>query len=282
MRISNQVPHEYIVKVLNYPPDPDPVEFGRRIEHYAECGGKVSVEERNFLIAIENSRWLRIYVDEWLTTGVDRDGNEDPYQRNPFRTNRARRALLEYMEQHPPTVSLSHRHGLEILIGEPTELPTSWDEIFMTAKIDAERLFAALILRDGNECLGKCGYCGRYFWRKPHRKGYKYGVFCCAAHNRMAAAVKHTDQRRMRVESKLIRFAASKLQVWRVRGPEWQHDKKQTERLADAVRKHLRDSTDPELIKYHEVVRVKVGWVTRHKNKIEQARLQTPSGQPAR
>lgn len=274
MLISNSVSHEYIVKLLNEPPEPDPIEFGRRIERYVNCGGKVSVEERSSLVALENSHWLRIYVDEWLKTGVNSDGTEYPYQRNPFRTKQAKRALLKYMEEHPPTVSLSRRHGLLINIGESPDLPGDWNEIFMTAQTDAKRLFTALILSDGNERLGKCQYCGLYFLGTPHRQEYKYGAFCCVAHNRRAAAAKHTNERRTRVESELIRCAARRLQAWRVRGPEWQNDKTRKNLLAAAVRRHLWESRDPELKKYREIIGVKVGWVTRHRQKIEQVRIE--------
>jgi hypothetical protein len=279
MQIWNLVTHEEIVERLNVP-EPDMVDYGHRIEHYAKSAGDVSREEGDSLWRAEISRWLRVYVDEWLKTGVDSDGTEYPFQRNPFHTDDAKWALLEYLDRHQPKVTLSPDHGLDMTFGEPPEVTGDWNDLFVAAKTEAQRFFTAFIMSDGTERLCKCRHCGCYFLGKPRRRRYKYGTFCSRVHSQRAGAIKCTDERRRRVESKLIRYAAERLRSRRVDSPSWQQDRRLKGKLADDIREYLWGCGDSELKRYREGICLKVGWVTRHQQKIEQARLERAVERP--
>lgn len=163
--------------------------------------------------------------------------------------------------------------GLAISIGAHSEgLSPEWE---------ARRYFIHLLMSDWRQRLGKCGVCKQYFVRKPARKRYQNGFVCSSAHNRIQTAIKATQRRRTRVESRLVERAAALLHRRNVRTPGWLSRQTTKEWLAAELRAYLFKSRDPDLVSYRKSVRLEVHWVTRHQESIEQCRRGLKARRPS-
>ena len=272
MRIYNLADQDLIIGTLNRA-QPSDEALIQMVERYAEKAGAISRDERRSLRLSETSKWLRIYIDEWLTTGLNPDGSESPRKRDLFRTN-AGWETLSYLEEYPPVVSFSVDGSLTVTIGDSDILGSSpkWNDFFLAMTKEAQRLFTAVMASDWKQCICKCRHagCGRYFVLRKPRQSYRHGTFCCREHQRLASALACTTYRRFWVGRELIDVAARKLVECRVRGPGWHEDTMWKRRLATAISKAM--SHNPNLRANRKTV--KANWVARHWLEIEQRRLE--------
>jgi hypothetical protein len=226
--------------------------------------------------------WLRRWVDEWMETGIVPGEGEKPNNRDLLKAPLATKALRDYVAQNQPRLMFFPKlpeFVVEVGRHEPETDPQSYRGSLgpeARAHEEASRLFLGLMMTESAQLLCKCRHanCGCYFlMAKFPRKCYKSGTYCSPKHQRNAKAAACTVEKRQRVEAELIQHAAKRLRTLRG-NPQWHQDRKRKERLAEDVRKYLLSSRNPELQKYSEIVNVKVGWITRHRQKIEQSRLE--------
>jgi hypothetical protein len=238
--------------------------------HYAQQSGAVSQDEADSLWRTEMSGWLRYRIDEWLETGLNPDGSESPSNRDLFRTPHAVSAVLKYAEEHPARFSFSHSSpGPEITIGEPHQLSSKSNELFLEAVKEADRYFTSLMASDWKESLCQCRFarCSRYYLASKLRRSYRHGTFCCQEHQNLASAAVCTSLRRAQIENELIDLAARQLLRWHLDGPCWQSDTNRKHRLASVLSLYV---SRKRLHSYRE--KVGVNWVTRHQLEIEERR----------
>jgi hypothetical protein len=207
-------------------------------------------------------------VDPWLNTGVAADGAEVSSKR--MLVGYTFLALQTYLDNYPARVEYSPR-GLEARLAEPFGLPHEPEQLFERIEVDAQRLVTSLMSSEWKERFGKCRYrrCGIYFVRKKVRRAYKKGLFCCREHQMLASATVCTRNLRLAANRELIGFAAKHLCRWSVKDDLWQASSKQKHRLTEALCADL--DRRPAVRKIRPPVRV--NWVTRHQEIIEQARI---------
>jgi hypothetical protein len=117
---------------------------------------------------------LRMYVDEWIDTGVFPNIGEMPLKRDLGKAPAATKLLRGYVAQNPPTLPFSPKR-LEFVF----EMchPAGADGSFAAARRsdlvtgafeEAARLFAGLMLSEWGERLCRCRYmaCGQYFLKR--------------------------------------------------------------------------------------------------------------------
>ena len=243
-------------------------------EHGWRMPKSISREESQPMRAARVSEHLRRFVDAWLETGRNTDGYESPGNRDIGRSIYTKLAVMECLKKCPPDLIFSSISSeLVLFIGEPKwKAPISgFPEAVM---VEAKVLLFGLMVSDWKERLCKCRYssCGRYFVLARLRQSYQHGIFCCREHQRLASAIACTKQKRRSAAAKLIELAAGQLLKWQVNGSDWQGDRSKKKRLASALSSTILNGKDPNL-KAHRP-QVKVNWVTRNRERIEQRRLE--------
>ena len=230
----------------------------------------ISREESQPFRAALTSAHLRHYVDEWLKTGLRRDGSEYVRERDLTKTPHAGMAFRDYLDKaRPGWTSAPNPLGVQLVIARPSDYHDHVPDFFEAQIVKAKRLFAGMMLSDWKDRVCKCRFlrCGRYFIHPKPRDRYKHGIFCNAKCARSAAAVASMGLSRSRGRERLVEAAARKLGDWRVAGPEWQDDSDRKRRLVE----HLCILIARERLHGYKQ-EVKVNWVTRHKRAIEQQR----------
>jgi len=130
----------------------------------------------NFAANVGLAIRLRIYVDEWLATGVKEDGSERPFQRNLGCTPQALLAVTTYMERYPATVDLTlDSYELSVYLAEVDALPSPSGNPYYDIALDATRLFVGAMASDWRWHLCKCRHCGRYFLHPKPRQSLPKG-----------------------------------------------------------------------------------------------------------
>jgi hypothetical protein len=268
MELQNLVQLQAVVAALNFEP-PSPDEKAHFAERYVAAGGDLPRQETRPFAAAQLSSVLRRYVDAWLQTGRRADGREFPWEKRLSTVGYL--AVEEYLQQHPPEVSISLHGGLTVCVGDAVGHPRGTGMLYEAAEAEARRLFTGLIASEQKQCLCKCVFakCGRYFLLAKPRKVYKRGTFCCRSHQMAASALALTSNRRAKAKRGLIELAAQQLLNWRVRSADWADDGRQRLRLARELSQHMR--RNPNLRANRR--QVKVNWVTRHRQQIEQKRV---------
>ena len=252
--------------------DPDPLPGGSWI-----MPKTISREERRLMSAALVSSDLRAAVDAWLDTGRNLDGAESPNRRDFSKPVNMLLDVLDYMRESPAQFipSLEPR-GFVVRIADRGSSPWA-SNFFQAQRVEATRLLVGIMVSDWKECLCKCRHpqCGRYFLHAKPRLFYRYGTFCCREHHKNASANVCTRLKRRSAEAELIEVAAKRLRKWRVNGPQWHEDCAKKKRLADELTNYITGvqtgCIKPNLKAYHQ--EVKVNWVTRNRQKIENKRL---------
>ena len=109
----------------------------------------------------------------------------------------------------------------------------------------------------------------------PHpRKVYRRGTFCCRQHQSHTTAIQRTKTRRLRVKLELIKAAATQL-VACGSGYEWKGDYAARAQLARQISKYVSVSRNPEIRAQYPL---RVHWVTRNRDRIEQKRVELTTG----
>jgi hypothetical protein len=265
------VRQEQILAALNVPPL-NANEGADFLELYVAAGGKLANSRIRYAAPRLLSTKLRKYVNQWLSTGIDKDGCEVPSARKILEY--AFMAVQDYMERYPPRFLLTER-GLTVTLvlggppGRSMEVRSLFDEI----EEEAKRLFTCLITSDWKDRFAKCPYaaCGSYFVRPKIRRKYRRGVFCCRRHQALAVAEACTKKLRTTADHALIDLAAKQLIAWNVNDDQWPADAQLKRRLAAKVAQLM--AARPALRSHRQSVRV--NWVTRHQQQIEAARVAT-------
>jgi hypothetical protein len=221
---------------------------------------------------------LRMYVDEWIDTGVTANGGEVPLKRDLVKAPGANKLLRDYVEQHRPTLPFSPKR-LEFVfemcypaVADGSLAAARRFDLVSGAFEEAARLFTGLMLSEWGQRLCKCRHiaCGRYFLKECLRRSpLVHGTFCCAKHQRQASASDCVRTSRANQRQELIEKAAAILVRWRITNPQWQEDRKRKLKLAF-------DLSETQLCERHKLV-LKSNWVTRHCQSIEQRRLELTS-----
>lgn len=243
-------------------PSPDLAELRAPTEN------ETALEE--FLVRQE----LRELVDEWIETGKNSDGTEDPNKRDLFRTAKGLQVVERCARETPLRLRILHK-ARELAIFFGTKPQTKSEDslsvrlssnLFNRAVSEASRLFVCLMLSDWKHTLCKCRYepCIRRYYelKKPRRSP----LYCCVRHQRGDAAVRGSRATRAYGEEALIDEAATLLVKWRS-DPRWQGDAKLKERLAGKLCVVI---AHKNLQSYRDEVGPK--WVARHRAKIERRR----------
>ena len=221
---------------------------------------------------------LRMYVDEWIDTGVTPNVGEVPLKRDLVKAPAATKLLRDYVEQHQPTLPFFPKR-LEFVF-EMCHPAVAYGSFASARRFDlvsrafeeAARLFAGLMLSEWGQRLCRCRYraCGQYFLiERLRRAPLVHGTFCCPEHQRKASAGDCVRKSRANHRRELIEKAAAILVRWRIASFQWQEDRNRKLRLASAL-------SATQLCQRHKLV-LRSNWVTRHCHPIEKRRLELTS-----
>lgn len=272
MLVFNFVDADDILTKLNTPP-PTPDGAVAIVRELERTSAPLVGDKWDAYLLAELGVRLRSLVDEWLQTGIQDDGSESLGSRNLWHTQTAAFTLTAYMERYPASVTLaSNGSGLSVVIADVSALPAPTRNPFYDVGEEATRLFVGMMASDWYTRLCKCVHCGKYFLHARPRKVYTHGTFCCRQHQSHATAMKSTEAGRVRAKSELLEFAAEQLVKSKVSGPEWKESPKARTQLATQISGHIFKSGNPTLKAYTQVV--KSNWVTRHRDEIEQKRIE--------
>ena len=283
MRIHNWTTDEEVIRLLNLAP-PGPEKLDHFKERYWAGPESKATSKRGWrapdtISRTENRRMgdvlaaihLRELVEEWLETGWNPDGSEEPSKRTLAHAWRARYEVEDYLEKCPSTLSLEG-NDLCVHIAELSDSDWKAPDFFEAHSARATRLFVGIVASDWKERLCRCRYtpCGCYFLHPKPRRVYRSGIFCCLQHQKHGSAAQSTSNRRSKVHARLVDYAAAQLREWRISRPEWQVDRRSKARLAKEISKYILKSRDPNLKAYR--LNVKVNWVTHNAKEIERQR----------
>ena len=191
----------------------------RRLREDYERGRAISLEEWATLFRAEVSRLLRLWVDEWIGTGITAEGYETPLTREWDRTDGAQRALL------------CHRTNSPLFPRKPN--------LLVDARERAQDLLHSVLMSDEHEFLCKCSYCHHYFLAQKLREAsFKHGVFCSRKHQSNALAAKTISSSRELMHRDLIRIAAEKLCAQIVKDGDWHKSGPKKQQLANSVSRY--------------------------------------------
>jgi hypothetical protein len=291
---SEVVTPDQIIEALNQPPLPtDEVQevdaflvyqekssrgMNKFVFPYLSSPGFGKIFERRLI-----STKLRVYVDEWIASGILGDGGDSPMERSLLKAREATKFLRQFAKQSRPRLFLfpPKLEFVVMLDGEndyPMEQrapgkrlgPRSWADLAMEK---TAQLFAGMMMSDWPHTICKCRYCGIYFVQERIRKtSYPYGIYCCREHRQRASAQACTTKRRQRIKSTLVSFAARSLCQQGIRSADWQNDLNRKTTLVKDINRHIRKDGGSELRKYAGVVHI--NWVTTNQVGIERARIQ--------
>jgi hypothetical protein len=214
---------------------------------------------------ISASAQLRLYVDEWLDTGVDPQGVEDPRARDMTKALNAATAVRRFASKQGLRLEPA-RDGL--ILEFPSELGN--DRIASPEPpIDvADRLFSLFLLCKWRPKLAKCRRldCGRYFELKHWNRAYKRGTWCpkCQPVRSQEAAVLSTCKARKQAESELYRRAAKQLGERIAKQPNWYRDLTLKAEVIDFLNEQIANG-DSLLSVYRHSLTGK--WLSRSKNR---------------
>jgi hypothetical protein len=181
--------------------------------------------------------------------------------RDLFRTDQAKWAVLRYLDKHPAKVKFAPVfHDCYVIIGEPHDLSENWNDFFVES-----------MLSNWKASVCQCRYdrCSRYFLLDRPRQCYRYGTFCCPKHQSQVSAAACTLLQRVRSQNELIEFAAKQLLDWNVGGPDWREADPCKRRLSGKLCQCI---SRKRLHNYRQ--EVGVNWVNRHSADIELKRAQ--------
>jgi len=175
---------------------------------------------------------LRRHIDEWIDTGVEKDGVEDPRTRNLTGAPNARSAIRRFNRARPVELTVT-ADGLSVSFLQTSQLPTNAGGLMQrvglpeqTAQDAADRFLALFFLSPEHEKLAKCRRveCGRYFELRRWNQIYKRGTFCpeCTRARSLESAALHTSHARKVAERELYRLVAKRFSTRIAEDPKWQ------------------------------------------------------------
>lgn len=201
-------------------------------------GRKSPAPAREYELASQTfTQSLRLLIDEWLDSGRDENGVEEPHNRRPGR--HGLEALI-YFDQKVPVASSRIENG-ERMIYLPAERRTNRangaENPVYDAKRDALLMFSEFMDRPELKArLAKCRRCGIYYLNKRKLAArYEAGTFCAACRSKVSAARSESDRRKERKGLLDVLFA----EAWK-RSESKRFDVHPSIWIADEVNKELR------------------------------------------
>ena len=206
-----------------YPTDPD------FVHEMKGAVGRINEEAEEF------QRQLRMYVDEWLDTGVT-NGIEEPRSRDLTNAPHAFEAIQRFAGKQRLKLEVT-RDGFLVRVpqywsasnsGENAATVIARDE--WTAEDRADRILTLFWLSGWQLQLAKCrrADCGRYFWLNHWNRKFKRGILCpdCTRVLSLESAVLATAKTRKEAENELYRLAAKQFSKRISKEPNWHKDPK--------------------------------------------------------
>jgi len=268
----NRVAPAWGLELLNLPKPADDV-YNNLIQSYKENASRLTDAEILMLFAAMISHTLRIYVDDWLKTGVKEDGSDCPFERDIWHSREGLTALKEYVTRHPDILPFFVGSGSDrdhYIVLHSLSRSDDWDTLCAKAIDEAQRVFTLIATFGLNAPICKCDYkrCGHYFMPERPRRRYRHGTFCCVQHQRVTNAITSKAIRWRRHQSELIKNAARELFDWSDKGVGWSKNALLTKQLAATLSQQI--ARDPNMQIYRQTVTT--NWLTLHKFDIERER----------
>ena len=165
---------------------------------------------------------LRMYVDEWLDTGVAR-GVEDPRRRDLTKAPNACWAVRHFAAQQKSLIEPA-RDGLYLRfpdVGQNTGLrgfrgPSE-------AIDNANLLFSSFLLCEWRHKLAKCRECREYFELSHCNRAYKRGIACPACARTRSASLSIAKARKQ-AEARLHALVATRFKKRILANQNWHRD----------------------------------------------------------
>lgn len=232
-------------------------------------------QETREQVVVEFLRTLRGLVDQWIASGKQAEGEEEPWGRNieastPAHPRPITDVLVEYREKNPPRVLIGGDGRFDIAM-EPLRIsawpspPPKLEDTLERARDFAIFIFVQLLDSPSRERLFRCDRCGKYFvhGRAP-RRYIKQGTYCLRKTCKRSAAKKRMESTRNKRTDEMVTFSS---EVW----PRWKPDfGPRSKWVADRVISRTRDIA-VKLGKKSEnpYPRITGRWVTTHQAEIE-------------
>ncbi len=208
-----------LLRALNTPRQPGEEDLRSKLS-------KSGVLVRQSMLVKHNENvQLRIFVDDWLSTGVKHDGVENPRERNLQMTHFARQAIHRFANNTPLHLAVG-REGISIQLPSEPSVPLLRSPEQKGA--EAARMFSLLCLSSWRMRLAKCRRveCGLYFLLKHPNRIYKSGTRCpdCTRKTSLLSAQESTKAHRLDGEAMLYKVAAARFSKQITRCPDWYKD----------------------------------------------------------
>lgn len=179
---------------------------------------------------------LRLYVDEWLDTGVKPDGVEDPRTRDLTKAPNACYAVGAFASRQRFWLEPA-ADGLYLRFPNERELRgiSSPND---SALDQANRLFTLFFLCGWRFKLAKCRRCENYFELKHSNRVYKRGTACYGC-TRVRSAEFSTSKARKMAQAKLYRLVARRFRKRISKCRDWHRDAKLRAEIVDFLNEQL-------------------------------------------
>jgi hypothetical protein len=223
--------------------------------------------------AILASAQLRLYVDEWLETGRERDGSEDARARDLTRAPNACEAI-ERFNSKPQLRLKPDPKGLGL------EFPYEWRQdgpaLADWPVATADRFFSLFQLAECRLKLAKCRTCGCYFELKHWKRRYKRGTLCseCQRGRSLESAAGITLMVREAAQKELYRLAARRFGT-RLAKPDCQRDQQLKATIVDFLNDRIKKTDGLRSVYLHGVTTKWLSWSKNWKGIEEAAKGKT-------
>jgi len=165
---------------------------------------------------------VRLCLDEWLDTGVEKTGAEDPRERDLTRAPNAQKAIRRFSRTRPVELTIEP-DGLSVNF-VPSQ-PVSARDLMQrvgrpeqTAQDRSDRFVALFLLSPWRWKLAKCRrvQCGHYFELRQWNRSYERGTFCpkCTRIRSLESALESTKRKREQDHNDKISRAAEAITEW--------------------------------------------------------------------
>jgi hypothetical protein len=208
---------------------------------------------------------LRMYVDEWLDTGMNSQGVEEPDARDLTKAPNACAAVRRFAGEQLLRLEPAS-NGLRLRFPSVKSGPFSAP---LVAGMDyADLLFSLFFLCEWRARLGKCrrDECGRYFELKHWNRAYKRGTLCpeCQRGHSLASALRSTSEARKTAEKELYRLAARRFGKRLLKTADWHRGREFKATVVDFLNCQIM-KTDRLKSVYQRGITGK--WLSRSKNR---------------
>jgi hypothetical protein len=162
---------------------------------------------------------LHSFMNEWIDSGKNASGQEEPPKRSlVYRRNTdgallhaaAFHAVSRYLQRHPPQLSVFEGNEIGAVFAEETPQRTGPDDPTAEAREEAARLFVHFMDSDARWQIARCHFCKEYFYPKRVQGLYQRGAFCEACRTKNSV-----DHGRREWRKKVLELAAEAYPKWK-------------------------------------------------------------------